>query len=333
MNTKASQIRFRKIGLFIPILAFYLIDGVFTMLTVLSRNFFSLQSFNDSVSKTITYFSVFAVTCSYLSCHLYTKNKAWGYCSFILSFTFISLFYFLMADKSYGILIWASCYFLYSSITGILLYILYDWFQKKQKQKELKRKNLQSELNLLKNQLSPHFLFNTLNNIDSLISICPEKASKSLVQMSEMMRYMIYETNTPEVDLAQELKYINNYLDLQRLQYDNPNLVSYTLEGAPDNIRVAPMLFIAFIENAFKHCTNKKASGAIRIFFRIQSSEIHFEVLNNFDSAKQINKDSSSGIGLNIVRRRLDILYPHRYDLQINQKNGYFDVSLTIKLT
>ena len=98
-----------------------------------------------------------------------------------------------------------------------------------------------------------------------------EKASKSLVQMSEMMRYMIYETNTPEVDLAQELKYIHNYLDLQQLQYDNPNLVSYRLEGSPDNIRVAPMLFIAFIENAFKHCTDKKAPEAIRLFFRFRN--------------------------------------------------------------
>jgi len=151
--------------------------------------------------------------------------------------------------------------------------------------------------------------------------------------MSEMMRYMIYETNTPEVDLAQELKYIHNYLDLQQLQYDNPNLVSYRLEGSPDNIRVAPMLFIAFIENAFKHCTDKKAPEAIRLFFQIQKSEIHFEIFNMFDPAKQINKDSSSGIGLNIIRRRLDILYRRRYDLQINQKNGYFDVSLTIKLT
>ena len=190
-----------------------------------------------------------------------------------------------------------------------------------------------SELKLLKNQLNPHFLFNTLNNIDSLICSYPEKASKSLVQMSEMMRYMIYETNTPEVDLAQELKYIHNYLDLQQLQYDNPNLVSYRLEGSPDNIRVAPMLFIAFIENAFKHCTDKKAPEAIRLFFQIQKSEIHFEIFNMFDPAKQINKDSSSGIGLNIIRRRLDILYRRRYDLQINQKNGYFDVSLTIKLT
>lgn len=332
MKIKTSQISIQKIGLIIPVIAYYLIDGIVTMLTALSARIFSFQSF-ASVSATIPYLSIFTVTCSYLSCHLYTKKKAWGYYGFFLSFTLTGLFYYLISDKDCGVMLWSGCYFLYSSITGILLYILYDWFQKKQKQKELKRQNLQSELKLLKNQLNPHFLFNTLNNIDSLIFSCPEKASKSLVQMSEMMRYMIYETNTPEVNLSQELKYINNYLDLQRLQYDNPNLVSYTLEGTPDNICVAPMLFIAFIENAFKHCTDKKVPDAIRLFFRIQKSEIHFEIFNLFDPAKQINKDSSSGIGLNIIRRRLDILYLHRYDLQTNQKNGYFDVSLTIKLT
>ena len=93
------------------------------------------------------------------------------------------------------------------------------------------------------------------------------------------------------------------------------------------------MLFIACIENAFKHCTDKKTINAIQLLFQIQESKIHFEISNLFDPTKQINKDSSSGIGLSIIKRRLDILYPHKYDLQFNQKNGYFDVSLTIKLT
>ena len=190
MKIKTSQISIRKIGLIVPVLAYFLINGVFTMLTTLSARIFSLQSFASSVGQTIPYLSIFTVTCSYLSCHLYTKKKVWGYYGFILSFAFISLFYYLKSDNDYGIMLWVISYFLYSSVTGILLYILYDWFQKKEKQKELKRQNLQSELNLLKNQLNPHFLFNTLNNIDSLICSYPEKASKSLVQMSEMMRSM-----------------------------------------------------------------------------------------------------------------------------------------------
>ena len=332
MKIKTSQISIRKIGLIVPVLAYFLIYGIFSTVSALTMRVYSHQSF-ASIAYTIPYINMISLICAYLCCHLYTKKKRWGYLGFTFSFVLVNVFYYLRSDKDYGSMLWADSYFLYSSVTGILLYILYDWYQKKQKQKELKRQNLQSELKLLKNQLNPHFLFNTLNNIDSLICSYPEKASKSLVQMSEMMRYMIYETNTPEVDLSQELKYIHNYLDLQQLQYDNPNLVSYTLEGSPDNVRVAPMLFIAFIENAFKHCTDKKAPEAIRLFFRIQKSEIYFEIFNMFDPAKQINKDSSSGIGLNIIKGRLDILYRRRYDLQTNQKNGYFDVSLTIKLT
>ena len=196
------------------------------------------------------------------------------------------------------------------------------------RQKELEKQNLQSELKLLKNQLNPHFLFNALNNIDSLIRSDPEKASKSLVQMSDMMRYMIYETNVPEVYFRQELDYIKNYLALQRLQYDNPELVSYVLEGEAGDICIAPMLFIPFIENAFKHCTDKKAKEAICFHFQIHSSEILFTASNLYDPLKRMNKDSSTGIGLSTVKRRLDFLYAGRYNLRINEENGYFGVSL-----
>ena len=220
------------------------------------------------------------------------------------------------------------CSNLRSLALGVLLYMSYDWFREVRRQKELEKQNLQSELKLLKNQLNPHFLFNALNNIDSLIRSDPEKASKSLVQMSDMMRYMIYETNVPEVYFRQELDYIKNYLALQRLQYDNPELVSYVLEGEAGDICIAPMLFIPFIENAFKHCTDKKAKEAICFHFQIQSSEILFTASNLYDPLKRMNKDSSTGIGLSTVKRRLDFLYAGRYNLRINEENGYFGVSL-----
>ena len=102
MKIKTSQINIRKIGLIVPVLAYYLIDGVFTMLTTLSARIFSLQSFASSVGQTIPYLSIFTVTCSYLSCHLYTKNNAWGFCGFILSFTFVGLFYYLKSDSEIG---------------------------------------------------------------------------------------------------------------------------------------------------------------------------------------------------------------------------------------
>ena len=255
--------------------------------------------------------TILSLFCSYLFSHLYTKNKKWGCWGFILYIGAIILYTYLLS-KNWGLVFWSS-----NLRSLALLYMSYDWFRKVRRQKELEKQNLQSELKLLKNQLNPHFLFNALNNIDSLIRSDPEKASKSLVQMSDMMRYMIYETNVPEVYFRQELDYIKNYLALQRLQYDNPELVSYVLEGEAGDICIAPMLFIPFI-----------AKEAICFHFQIQSSEILFTASNLYDPLKRMNKDSSTGIGLSTVKRRLDFLYAGRYNLRINEENGYFGVSL-----
>ncbi len=218
------------------------------------------------------------------------------------------------------------------SCFAIVLYLGFDWFNKQKQTKELEKQNLQSELMLLKNQLNPHFLFNTLNNIDSLIKRNPDYASSSIIELSDMMRYMIYETNADKVPLQKELDYIDNYLKLQKLQYANQKLVQYDVMGSPGDITIAPMLFIAFIENAFKHCTNKELRHAIRFSFRIEKDKIYFESVNNADETRKISKDLSSGIGLETVKRRLEILYPNRYTLVIQQKNDLFCVSLTIML-
>ncbi len=217
-----------------------------------------------------------------------------------------------------------------TSFWGALFYLGVDWFQKKQQKKELEKQNLQSELKLLKNQVNPHFLFNTLNNIDSLISSNPGKASAMLVGLSGMMRYMIYDTNAGKVPLEQELQQIRNYLDLQEMQYANAGLVEYTVIGNPEGIDVAPMLFIPFIENAFKHCTDKDKRHAIRFLFDIDGKTIRFESVNIADPSQHITKDSTGGIGLETVKRRLELLYPGRHKLQIDRKNDFFSVFLSI---
>ncbi len=217
------------------------------------------------------------------------------------------------------------------SFCGMISYLGFDWFNKQKRTKELEKQNLQSELTLLRHQVNPHFLFNTLNNIDSLVKSNPDKASATIIELSAMMRYMIYETNTNKVPLQKELDYIRNFLELQKLQYANPELVEYSLTGSPDNKQVAPMIFIAFIENAFKHCTNKDIKHAIRIMIRIESDHIDFEAVN-YDGGEVISKDSASGIGLDAVRRRLNLLYPDSHQLFIQRKNDLFCVSLTIQL-
>ena len=217
-----------------------------------------------------------------------------------------------------------------TSFWGVLFYLGIDWYQKKGQKKELEKQNLQSELKLLKNQVNPHFLFNTLNNIDSLIVSNPNKASSMLVGLSGMMRYMIYDTNSNISPLSQELQQIKNYIDLQKMQYVNSDLVKYSVKGNYENIKVAPMLFIPFIENAFKHCTDKTVAYAIQFSFKIEEKIIYFESKNIANLTQHIEKDSTGGIGLETVKRRLELLYPNKHQLQIDEKNNLFSVLLSI---
>ena len=158
---------------------------------------------------------------------------------------------------------------------GSLFRILTEWFKNLEIKSQLEKQNIESELALLKNQISPHFFFNTLNNIDSLIKSNADKASETLVKLSEIMRYMIYDTNIDKVYLSNEIKHIESYIDLQKIQYANKELVSISINGVYDNVKIAPMLFVPFVENAFKHCNNKSISNAILIIFDIDNNKVH----------------------------------------------------------
>ncbi len=292
-------------------------------------------------SVILRFFSLIVFVVSFFLTALCTKNKLhiiWFFLLYGLAITLppmigVPRMHTIMGfgDEKLIYAVYSVLIFIVNSSYGILLYLGYNWFNKQKRTRELEKQNLQSELTLLKNQINPHFLFNTLNNIDSLIKRNPDHASASIIELSDMMRYMIYETNASKVPLKKELDYIDNYLHLQQLQYANPDLVEYSMSGNPDNIEVAPMLFISFIENAFKHCTNKDAKYAIRIHFRLDAGKIYFEAINQADKSKALSKDSSSGIGLETVKRRLEILYPEHYSLQIEEKNDLFCVSLMIQ--
>ncbi len=219
---------------------------------------------------------------------------------------------------------------LLTAILGSLFRFAIDWITLKIKSDELQKQNLQGELNLLKNQISPHFFFNTLNNIDSLIKSNAEKASATLVKLSEIMRYMIYETKEAKVPLKNEIKHIENYVELQRIQFANKDFVSFSAEGNPDDILIAPMLFISFVENSFKHCTNKEVDSAITIRFSVSDSIVNFECVNLYIKTHKINKDDASGIGLDIVKRRLGLLYPKNHEMEILEEDDSFKVSLSI---
>lgn len=327
MNAKIKKLMNGKFGFLLPLLIYTALVGVSGLAAFIPTGQTLKKPENIFLVMFVTY--IFANVFSYLLAFLYSRNKKW-IIGFVVLYAFIFAWSFFLGNKS---VLWGFnrlIAVLPTSFIGIVLYISYDWYRKYERQKELEKQNLQSELQLLKSQINPHFLFNTLNNIDSLIRSNPEKASNALVQISGMMRYMIYETNAPSVPLKKELDYIENLLHLQQLQYANPQLVDYSVKGNPDDIQVAPMLFVPFIENAFKHCTDKTKKGAIRISFELTGEQISFSISNIADK-QSIHKDETSGIGLNIVKRRLEIIYPEQYNLSIEEKNNLFCVALNLK--
>lgn len=212
------------------------------------------------------------------------------------------------------------------AFAGVVFRLVENWISNE----KLIKQNLQSELALLKNQINPHFLFNTLNNIDSLIKSNPARASETLVKLSEILRYMIYDTNIAKVPLLQELTYIENYIGLQKIQFANQELVTLSVQGSPDKMTVVPMLYIPFVENAFKHCNNKNVPDAILISFSIENNMVNFVCVNLVDKTQNITKDNSSGIGLSNIKRRLELIYPDKHTLQIEEENGTYKVSLSI---
>lgn len=208
---------------------------------------------------------------------------------------------------------------------------LFQFVEQKKKQEQLEKQNLKSELALLRIQLNPHFLFNTLHNIDTLINDNQAKASQSLIKLSEIMRYMLYDSKPEKVSLKKEIEHIENYIGLEKLRLKNQSFLSYKKTGDYSNLEIAPMLFIPYIENAFKHSIDTDEENGITIEFKIIEKQIVFSCINKFEQTVY-EKDKTSGIGLDTVKKRLNLLYPQKHELKISKDNNTFSVKLNIYL-
>lgn len=209
--------------------------------------------------------------------------------------------------------------------------LLKYWYKNQQLKLELERKNKSSELALLRTQINPHFLFNTLNNIDTLIGTAPEKASDAVIKLSEIMRFVLYEANSDSISLEKEIDYLESYISLQSLRMRNQYFVSF--ENNSENCRgltIAPMIFIPFVENAFKHGLKNIVAPGIEIFLDCKDGNINFEVVNRYSELDEQNKDKTKGIGIDNARRRLELLYPDNHTLEITKHKGVFKVKLKI---
>ncbi len=197
---------------------------------------------------------------------------------------------------------------------------------------DLKSENLNAELKFLRSQINPHFLFNALNNIYSLSILKSDKTPDTILKLSEMLRYIIYDCNAELVPLSKELSYINNYIGLQQLKEEEMTNVTMDFSAADGNCMIAPMILIPFIENSFKHSNIEDQKNSwISMKLATRGDELHFQISNTV-SAKTNVKDASGGIGLENVKRRLELIYAGRHVLHIAQKEDEFSVELTIFL-
>ena len=206
-----------------------------------------------------------------------------------------------------------------------------DKIRTEQMLKEKENENLKTELSFLRSQVSPHFLFNVLNNMVAMARLKSDLLEPSLIRLSGLMRYMLYESDDASVTLLRETEYVNSYIELQKIRYAKSLCIKVELDPG-DNQLIEPMLLIPFIENAFKHGTGNIADPVIDISLKISEGLIDFRVKNKFDPANEEVKDTVSGIGLPNVIRRLNLLYDQKHMLTITKENGWFIVSLQIKL-
>lgn len=250
---------------------------------------------------------------------MYFTIYPWYYPELFKTLVFYKFNYFYSAVNIYTIVVFF-----------IAVKLLKYWYQNQNIRIELEKENKNSEIALLRNQVNPHFLFNTLNNIDTLIMKDKELASDAVMKLSEIMRYMLYGSNTEYVPLSREIDYLKSYISLQKIRFKNPNFVKFEIKGNQNNKLIAPMLFIPFVENAFKHGAKNSNSGMVAITLTTGLNQIDFEVINHLSNSGLQSKDATSGIGLNNVKRRLELIYQNQYDLDIDIKEGKFMVKLRL---
>jgi LytS/YehU family sensor histidine kinase len=214
---------------------------------------------------------------------------------------------------------------------GISYRFLSDNMTDQEVKKEEENERLKSELSFLRSQISPHFMFNVLNSIVSLSRRKPEMVEPVVIKLSELMRYMIYETSDSKVSIDKEFSYLESYIELQRLRFGNDIKIDFkhNLSSSPSSIE--PMLLIPFVENAFKHGVGMVQNPSIDIELNDDKKSLFYSVRNQVSKQNSEIKDESSGIGLANVRRRLELLYPDQHELKIDEKEDSYLVELTIK--
>lgn len=219
---------------------------------------------------------------------------------------------------------------LFIILISTLLHLSYRWFKQLSEIQQIENDHLHFELSLLKNQINPHFFFNTLNNLYALSLEKSDETPLVILKLSEMMRYTIYDCKAPKVPISSEVTYLENYIALQEMRHHKRGVVSFRKEISDDSLQVAPMILIVFIENAFKHGFDLMEKNAfINIKLKTNKNSLHLHIENNFTDSENENE---IGIGLENVERRLSLIYPELHELKIIKNKSVFSVDLNLNL-
>lgn len=200
-------------------------------------------------------------------------------------------------------------------------------------QEKLEKQDLERQLEYLRYQVNPHFFMNTLNNIHALVDINPERAKTTIVELSKMMRYILYEGDKKYIPVQREALFLNNYIELMRLRYSSRVSISLDMPEMMPDVMLPPLLLIIFVENAFKHGVSYAAPSFIDIKVEVTQDKLKFRCRNSRQEQKPDEKKKKGGVGLANARRRLDLLFHDKYSLEIKEDDKEYDVQLEIPLS
>ncbi len=215
---------------------------------------------------------------------------------------------------------------------GTTFEMLLDWEQRGKVIEKAEKEKLSAELSFLKSQINPHFFFNTLNSIYALAATDSYNTQRAILLLSNMMRYVLYESNVERVGLSKEVQFIHDFIDLQKLRYSeiNGKKIEFDYQGSITEFEIEPLLLVPFVENAFKHSHSYSKKSEIKVLVAAEGNkDLVFKVSNSIGEFQE-KMEHDSGIGLENVKRRLDLLYPDQHELLLERCNGTFNVTLTL---
>lgn len=216
-------------------------------------------------------------------------------------------------------------------LSSTLVHLAYGWFRQQARIRQMENDQMRMELSMLKNQVNPHFFFNTLNNLYALSLEQSAETPQVILKLSEMMRYTIYECKEAFVTIGAEVKYLENYLALEKIRQHDGHLIEFAQQVHHPSIKIAPMILIVFVENAFKHGVGSMSEGAfVKIDLKMDEKSLYFHISNNFTAVAQ---RLAGGVGLENVKRRLELTYPGLHRLDIRIEKDVYNVLLKIRLS